>query len=403
MPRHKKSTSLREENLFDAVIAGGGMAGLSMAAHLGSQNMRVCVIEREEPSRLASPAFDGRTTAIAHGSTFILEDAGVWQKLAGKACAIKDIRVADQGSLATLDFESHAAGQKAFGYIVENSFFRTMLFERVKELPSVTLKCPAAIAQIHRDEQRAHITLESGEKISAALLIAADGRRSMCREQAGITTRNWSYNQSALVATIGHSKPHNHLALENFHPGGPFALLPMTDNRSSLVWTERPDTAEALKNLPEDEFCKLLAERGGDYLGDIRLLSPRMLYPLHFMLADQLQSPRLALIGEAAHAMHPIAGQGFNLSLRDIGALGSLMGKAHLAGEDVGEESLLEKYERKRHMDHFTFLAATDILEKLFSNNIFPLRWARRFGLGVVERIPPAKKFFSRMAMGMLE
>jgi 2-octaprenyl-6-methoxyphenol hydroxylase len=403
MPRHRKSTSLREENLFDAVIAGGGMAGLCMAAHLGSQNMRVCVIEREDAAKLASPAFDGRSTAIAHGSTFILEDAGVWQTLREQACPIEDIRVADQGSLATLDFESRATGQNAFGYIVENSFFRVTLFERVKELPSVTLKCPASIAEIERGDRLAHITLDNGEKISASLLIAADGRRSLCREQAGIRTRNWSYNQSALVATIGHSKPHDHLALENFHPGGPFALLPMTDNRSSLVWTERPDAAEALKNLPEDEFCRLLAERGGDYLGDIRLLSPRMLYPLHFMLADKLQENRLALIGEAAHAMHPIAGQGFNLSLRDIAALGSLMGEARLAGDDVGGESLLKNFERKRHLDHFTFLAATDILEKLFSNNIVPLRWARRFGLGLVERIPPAKNFFSRMAMGMLE
>ncbi|MBI3420355.1 MAG: UbiH/UbiF/VisC/COQ6 family ubiquinone biosynthesis hydroxylase [Proteobacteria bacterium] len=398
MARRKKSIT----SSFDALIAGGGMAGLCMAAHLGSRGLRVAVIEREDSARMASPQFDGRSTAIAHGSTFILQECGVWETLRAKACAIDDIRVADQCSLAALDFATRAAGNQPFGYIVENAFFRYTLFERVRELPSVTLKCPEAIAAIETGDEGVTVSLQNGERLDAPLLIAADGRHSFCRTQAGMRTRSWSYNQSALVATLGHSKPHHHLALENFHPGGPFALLPMTENRTSLVWTERPDVAETLKNLPEEEFCQLLRDRGGDYLGDIHLLSPRMLYPLSFMLADRLQSERLVLIGEAAHAMHPIAGQGFNLSLRDIGALGKLMAEAKERGEDVGAALLLGAYARKRHLDHFTFLAATDLLEKLFSNNIFPLRLARRFGLELVEKIPPAKQFFSRMAMGLL-
>jgi 2-octaprenyl-6-methoxyphenol hydroxylase len=400
MARHKKSISTpANERLFDAVIAGGGMAGLCMAAHLGSSGLHVCVVEKESADRLASPSFDGRTTAIASGSVSILEACGVWEELKPHGSPINDIHVADQQSAASLDFESKKTGEGPFGFIIENSIIRTALFARIKSLPNVTLKCPASITATETGDDQISVTLDNGEMLAAKLLIAADGRNSFCRQQAGIRNRSWSYNQSALVCTIKHSKPHNGLALEHFHPGGPFAILPMTENRSSIVWTERPETAETLKDLTEDEFCTLLKERGGDYLGTVSLASSRMLWPLTFMLADRLMAPRLALIGEAAHAMHPIAGQGFNLSLRDISVLGDLCAAQR---EDIGDEGLLKSFERKRQLDHFTFLAATDLLEKLFSNNIVPLRMLRRFGLGLVERLPPAKNFFSRMAMGLL-
>jgi 2-octaprenyl-6-methoxyphenol hydroxylase len=387
---------------FDAIIAGGGLAGLSMAACLGQSGLRALVIERESREKLSARAFDGRTTALAYGSRRILESCGVWQRLAKDAGPIDDIRVKDQHSPRILDFLSRDAGNNPFGYVVDNTLFRLALFERVQEFPSIQLATECAISAISQQNGCADVTTQDGAVYEAPLLIAADGRHSFCRKQAGIKTRNWSYNETALVVTLKHEKPHHNLAIENFYPGGPFAILPMTDNRSGVVWTEKPALAETLLALDEESFVALLAERGGAHLGKIRLASPRMLYPLRFMMADDLWKDRTVLVGEAAHGMHPIAGQGFNLSLRDAAALGELMEAAHAAGTDIGSPTLLQSYEGKRHMDHLTFMTTTDALVKLFSNNVPPIRWARQFGLGLVQHLPPAKKFFSRMAMGLL-
>ncbi len=427
--RRKKDSTASPKNpvdRFDALIAGGGLSGLCMAARLGAKGLRVCVIERQERAALTAPRFDTRTTALAYGSTLILDDCGIWDRLKDGACPIDDIRVTDQAALPRIDFAASEVGSTPFGYIVENAPFRRAVFERLDALSSVRLLCPAVISGIQTTpspprRRGAHffitepngmpafagmneeitVTLNNGQSLSAPLLIAADGRHSICREKAGIRTREWSYNQSALVATLSHSNPHHNLALENFHPGGPFALLPMTQNRSALVWCEPPEAAQALMRLPEQAFLALLKERGGAHLGDIRLEGGRALYPLAFMLAGRLTGPRLALTGEAAHGMHPIAGQGFNLSLRDIDTLGELVTAAAQTGGDTGAPELLDEYAARRHLDHFAFMASTDILEKLFSNNITPLRLARQFGLGLVERLPPARHFFSRMAMGL--
>ncbi|NDE91135.1 MAG: FAD-binding protein [Alphaproteobacteria bacterium] len=387
---------------YDVVIAGGGLAGLTMATRLGSAGLRILVVEQQAHAQMLSTAFDGRSTAIAYGSSRILDACGVWDKIKGESCPIEDIRVADQHSPITLDFESGKVGNNAFGYIVENTKFRAALFERIAEIKTITLACPAVIENITYSDTYVTLTLDDGSMPLAQLLIAADGKKSFCREHAGIKARHWSYNETALVVTIAHSAPHHNLALEYFFPGGPFAVLPMTNNRSSIVWTEKPDTAAALQTMAEAEFVSILKERGCGELGDITCISPRQLYPLRFMLADTLHAPRLALIGEAAHAMHPVAGQGFNLSVRDIGVLGDLIEQRFKAGGDVGTDDLLQRYAAGRYLDHFTFMTATDVLVKLFSNNVLPLRLARRFGLGMVAKIPAAKSFFSKMAMGLL-
>ncbi len=387
---------------FDAVIAGGGMAGLTLATRLGTSGFKVAVIERATPERLASPENDGRTTALAYGSKLILEECSVWEKIAGDASPIKDIRVADQQSSAMLDFESAALGDNPFGYVIENTLFRKALFARVEELKNVTLFCPAEIRDVMRDEEEVRVTLDNGTRITSQVLAAADGRRSSMREGAGIKLHEWSYNETALIATIQHSEPHENLAIENFYPGGPFAVLPLTHQRSAIVWTEKPDTANTLFHMEEEAFTALLTERGCAHLGEISLASPRQLYPLHFMLAENLHDTRMVLIGEAAHAMHPIAGQGFNLSMRDIAALGDVLDEARDQGGDLGSDTVLEKYESKRHLDHFTFLTATDMLVKLFSNNFPPMRLLRQLGLGLVQKLQPAKNFFGRMAMGLL-
>lgn len=391
-----------KKQIYDVMIAGGGLAGLTMAARLGSSGVRVLVVEREAQARMVSTAFDGRTTALAYGSTRILDACGIWNTIKDTTCPIEDIRVADGRSAISLDFESSKVGDNAFGYIIENTVLRRALFERLGELKNVTLACPATIHDIKYGDDGVTMTLDDGTSPKARLLIAADGKASFCRNDAGIKARHWSYNETALVVSIAHSKPHNNLALEYFYPGGPFAVLPMTKNRSSIVWTEKPETAAALQTMPETQFIELLKQRGCDELGDISLASPRQQYPLKFMLADKLHAPRLALIGEAAHAMHPVAGQGFNLSVRDIGVLGDLIEARFKVDGDVGANDVLQRYEAGRHLDHFTFMTATDVLVKLFSNNVLPLRLIRRFGLGLIEKIPPAKNFFSKMAMGLL-
>lgn len=413
-----RKTSEKQKKQHDVIIAGGGLAGLVMAARLGSAGLDVAVVERIAQANMTSTAFDGRSTAIAYGSARILDACGVWNKIKDTTCPIDDIRVADQRSALTLDFESKdvflcdasapngatgpAGGDKAFGYIVENTVFRTALFERLAELNNVTLACPVAIQAIHYEDDAITLALDDNSTLRARLLIAADGKKSFCREHAGIQARHWSYNETALVVTIKHTMPHHNLALEYFYPGGPFAVLPMSDNRSSIVWTEKPDTAAALHTMPEDEFIGLLKERGCENLGGISLATPRQQYPLRFMLADSLHAPRLALIGEAAHSMHPVAGQGFNLTVRDIGVLGDLIEMRFKTDGDIGADELLQRYDAGRQLDHFTFMTATDVLVKLFSNNVLPLRLIRRFGLALIEKIPPAKKFFSRMAMGLI-
>lgn len=399
----KKSTSSKSKHHnYDVIIAGGGLAGLTMAARLGSAGLHVYVVEREAASTMTQTTFDGRTTALAYGSTRILESCGVWEAIKDNACPIDDIRVADQRSTLTLDFESSATGDVAFGYIVENTLLRSVLFKRIAALKNITLACPVTIEDIHYHTDAVTLDLSNGTYATGRLLIAADGKHSFCRNHAGIKAQHWSYNETAVVVCIAHSKPHHNLALEYFYPGGPFAVLPLTDNRSSIVWTEKPETAQALHMMPESEFITLLKQRGCDDLGDIRLCSPRQLYPLKFMLADRLYVPHLALIGEAAHAMHPVAGQGFNLSVRDIGALGGLVEEHFKSGADIGTADMLQAYAAARQLDHFTFMAATDVLVKFFSNNVMSLRLARRFGLALIEKIPPAKNFFSRMAMGLL-
>lgn len=389
----------KQQAVFDIIIAGGGLAGLTMATRLGKTNLHIAVIEHSAIKAMATQAHDGRTTALAYGSKLILESCGVWPMLADHACPIDDIAVTDQHSFLKVDFASRAQIGEPFGYIVENHIFRSALYNRVQQLKNVTLYCPATISAITPGDTHSLITLNDGTTLKTKLLIAADGKNSFCRTAAGIKSRGWSYNQTALVVTIKHDQPHANLALEHFYPGGPFAVLPMTEHRASIVWSDRPHVIEAIAAMPDDDIIELLKERGCRHLGSIALNTRPQLYPLRFMLADKLYGRRLVLIGEAAHGMHPIAGQGFNLSVRDAETLARLI---ESCPDDIGAPSLLKTYAQKRRRDHFAFMIATDILEKTFSNGFVPLKWARRLGLGLVQRIPPLKNAFSQMAMGLL-
>jgi 2-octaprenyl-6-methoxyphenol hydroxylase len=390
---------------FDVAVVGGGIAGTTFAAILGDAGLDVALIERQAPSLLTGSAYDGRTTAITYGSRKVLEAAGLWADLAPHACPIDDIRVADNASPLFVHFDSREVGDDPLGSIVENRLIRESLFRRIAGIDTVTQIAPATVAGLDTAGSLARLTLADGRQIAADIVIGADGRESFIRGAAGIETIGWMYKQQAIVTIMGHELPHENVAVENFLPAGPFAILPMTDapdgaHRSSLVWTDHVDAVPLYMQLDKPEFEEELQRRSGDWLGRVWEIGPRFTYPLNLRHAKRYVAPRVALIADAAHVIHPIAGQGLNLGMRDIALLSELLVDRRRTGLDLGDPTMLARYERMRRADNIAFSAATDILDRLFSNDIPPIALARRIGLGAVNRTPPLRRFFMRRAMG---
>jgi 2-octaprenyl-6-methoxyphenol hydroxylase len=387
----------------EVAILGGGLAGLTLAAALGSAGVPVIVIDRDPPAAHLSETFDGRSTAIAFASARALDGAGVWRHAVEQAQPILDIRVTDNESPLFLHYDHRAVGDDPMGWIVENRILRAALFRRAAELPSVTHLTPAEVADIKRGPLDATLTLADGRAIRARLLVGADGRKSLARAEAGIRTLDATYKQHAIACTIRHTQPHHGVAVEKFLPSGPFAMLPMTEQRTSIVWTERADLAPHYMKLPEPEFTAELQARCGTWLGTVTPIGPRFSFPLSLMHAERYVDRRLALISEASHAIHPIAGQGLNMGFRDAAALAEVIVDAWRLGLDVGGREVTERYQRWRRVDNLTLVAVTDSLNRLFSNDIAPIRAARRFGLALIDKAPPLqplKRLFMRHAMG---
>lgn len=396
--------------LFDVVIVGGGLAGLTQGIALASHGMSVAIIDREDPARVLRAGFDGRVSAIALASQRMLEAIGLWRHVR-EAQPMWDIRVSDGDSLLFLHYDHRDLGDAPFGYMVENRIMRQAQQDALAELPGAQLIAPMTVAKVDRglpgSGAPAQLTLADGRQLRARLVIGADGRQSAMREQAGIRTTTWSYDQTGIVCTVAHELPHEGAAQERFLPAGPFAILPMTDDengvhRSSLVWTEPTERAGTIMGLDDADFQAEMRRRFGDGYGEAHVVGPRWSYPLTFLHAERYTDHRLALIGDAAHGIHPIAGQGLNLGLRDIAALTEALVEARRLGLDPGQADVLERYARWRRTDTLVLSAVTDGLTRLFSNDIAPLRIARDLGLGVVERLPPLKKLFMRHAMGDL-
>ena len=402
----ESGTTAAHEITTDVVVLGGGLAGLSMAAALATAGVPVVCIDRDSPDRQGEDGFDIRTTAVAYASRKVLEGAGVWKHMEPDAGPILDIRVADQFSPLFVHYDhkdlTWDGKNQPFGWILDNKDMRRALFARAAELPGLHHLAPAQAVSIERNRSGATVTLADGRVVKARLVVGADGRRSLARESAGIKLRTWAYDQTAIICTIRHSEPHNGVAVEHFLPNGPFAVLPMTENRSSIVWSEKRSLVDMYLKLPEDQFIDELTRRSGGYLGDIELLTRRDAWPLSVLLAERFIAERLALIGEAAHAIHPIAGQGLNLGLRDVAALAEVIVDAHRLGLDVGSPEVLARFQRWRRFDTVLLAAVCDGLVHLFSNNIPPLKLARDVGMAVVNRLPPLKRFFMRHAMGVV-
>ncbi len=394
----------------DVLIIGAGLAGLSLAVALSREGVRTAVVDRTPPETQRAVAFDGRASALAQGSQRIFNRLGLWPVMAGAAAPILHIEITDgcidhARSPFSLSFDHCAVGSEPMGWIVENRVMRQVLHDQLTDCDDLCLFAPQTLADLTRTDTAVVARLDSGQKITARLVIGADGRQSPVRAHAGICTTGRDYHQNGLVTTVYHDHPHGGVAHEHFLPAGPFALLPLRDDasgahRSSLVWSEKRALAPHYMAMDHDRFAHELHRRFGGKLGHFSVGDDRWSYPLSSLHAARMTDHRLALIGDAAHAMHPIAGQGLNLGLRDIAALAEVLVEAKRSGQDLGSAPVLARYARWRRFDSVVMLCAMDGLVMLFSNDIAPLRIARGVGLAAVNKIAPLRTFFIKHAMG---
>ncbi len=432
-----------QETEAELIVVGGGLVGLTLAIACAEGGIRTIVVEAESAEALTSTAYDGRSAAIAYGSQQVLRAIGAWDGIAPHAQPIIDIRVTDGGwhvkgqshayvhysHLDLLDRKPAPAlpdpdsgiimscepeeqpASSPFGFIVENRVTRIALLARARDCANLTHFAPHLVTALDVSSDAARVTLDDGRILAAQLVVAADGKQSALRRMAGIVSRQFGYDQSAIVCTVVHEKPHGGVAHEHFLPAGPFAMLPMTDetlpdgevrHRSSIVWSEDPRLVPMLLKLDDDAFGKEIERRFGLSLGQVRPLGPRFSYPLTMVLADTYVRDRFALTGDAAHGIHPIAGQGFNLGVRDVAALAEVLVDASRAGMDLGSMEVLERYARWRRFDNLMLSTFMDGLTRLFSNDFAPLRLARDIGFAIFNRTMPLKRLAMRHAMGIV-
>lgn len=395
----------RHDFTADVVIVGGGHAGCTMAALLAGNSISAICIDQDDPAKTLDHGFDGRTTAISFGSRRVIEATGAWDALVKEACPIRDIKIMDSGSPTLLEFLVEDVDADAFGWIVENRRLRQSLYRRLQELNRAQHIAPARVADFTRDKDGVTVHLQDGRTARGSLVIGADGRNSFTREWMGIGTRGWDYNQRALVCIAIHENPHNNTAIEDFRSEGPFAVLPMADDeqgrhRSSVVWTEHGHDKNSALHWDEETFNAALNERFPAFYGRVQLAGKRFSYPLGLKHAHEYTAERMALVADAAHGIHPIAGQGLNIGLRDIADLAERLIEAKKTGKDFGSADLLDAYQRARRLDNMAMAGATDTLNKLFSNDLSSVRILRKLGLRAVQRIPAARRFFMKQAMG---
>ncbi len=392
-----------KDDRLDVAIAGGGYVGLSLALALkqADPSMQVAVVD---PKPMDTLAKDPRASAIAAAASRMLDQLGVWNEILPQAQPINEMIVTDSKLRDVvrpvfLTFGGEATEGEPFAHMVPNGAMMPALYEAA-QAAGVEFHAPESVISFRETSDDVALELKSGKTLIARLLVAADGVKSRLRDLAGIRTVHWDYNQSGIVTTVKHERPHNGRAEEHFLPAGPFAILPLPGNRSSLVWTER--TADARRLVEGDDFTfeVELERRFGHHLGKIELEGPRHAYPLGLRLARDFIKPRFALAGDAAHGIHPIAGQGLNMGFKDVAALSEVLIEARRLGQDIGGYDVLEKYQRWRRFDTFQMGVVTDVLNRLFSNDIDIIRAARDFGLGLVDRMPGLKSHFIKEAAG---
>ncbi len=386
---------------FDVIIVGGGPVGLTLALALqrSASGISIALVDR----RPLSVPRDNRASAIAAGVRRVFEALGVWDEMAAASQPINAMRITDsgEGDIARplfLQFDGEVAPGEAFAHMVPNQASSGAL---LKACTGIDVVAPAEIADWSGHGPLAQLTLADGQVLSSPLIVAADGALSALRQRAGINTIGHDYGQTGLVATIAHELPHDGIAYEHFRPAGPFASLPLPGNRSSLVWTERTENAPKFLAMDQDALAGEVEAVMGSTLGKVTLEDKLMGFPLRLQIAREFVGPRLALMGDAAHVVHPIAGQGLNLGLKDVAALAEVIVDAMRLGLDHGSVDVLARYQAWRRFDTATMAMVTDSMNRLFSNDVAPLRAVRDFGLGLVERAVPVKTALIRAAAGV--
>lgn len=384
----------------DITIIGGGLAGLTAAIGLADQGFEVAVVDMAPQSDMTAAEYDGRASALAYASCQLFEALGIWDHMKPYAQPILEIRVSDGPSLLHLHFDHETLGEGPLGHMVENRHTRIALNARLKEMSGITILAPEKVAGITRENGTATVTLESEKLITSRLLVGADGRGSVVRKHADLPTSTIEYRQYGIVCSIEHEHSHCGIAHERFLPSGPFAILPLCGNRSSLVWTEKSHLTDTIMNLPDRAFEAEVRRRVGDFLGNVSVVGGRWAYPLALQYVQDYVANRVALIGDAAHGIHPISGQGLNLGLKDVAALVEVLVDARRVGLDIGSLAVLENYGHWRTTDNASVYAITDTFNRLFSNDIEPVKLVRDIGMAAVDKVVPLKNFFMRHARG---
>ena len=388
----------------DVIILGGGLVGLTLAIALDRHGLTSIVVDPGDPEKQIAPSYDGRATAISSSSWRMLETIGVAERLAGMTCPIRAIRVSDGLKPGGILFDPQAEDDP-LGIMVENRLLRSALRESALAAEGIDLRMPARPGGIVRDAAGVRVTLSNGETVAAPLAIGAEGRGSPLRESAGIALAEWRYDHMAIVATVAHECDHERVAYEIFYPDGPFAILPMSPGeadgfRSAIIWSVKSRDGAAVRDLPERALAHEIEKRMGGFLGAVTLAGPRFSYPLGFHHAARITGERLALAGDAAHGIHPIAGQGLNLGFRDAAALAQVLVEGARLGLDLCDAQLLARYERWRGLDTLMVAMATDSLTRLYGVPGGAASAVRRFGMAAVNRIGPLKDRLMAEARG---
>jgi 2-octaprenyl-6-methoxyphenol hydroxylase len=393
---------MNNKNTYHIIISGGGAAGLALAALLGNAGLTVALIEPSPPAPLAKTAPTSRTAALMEGSINILKSCGVWKKIEPFSTPVKTMRIIDdsvpQNTNIHATFPAGEIGLDRFGYNVPNAILRAALFETVKKIKTISIH-PNALETYTAEKNQIQATLENGKKISASLIVGADGRASKIRTIAGIAFTEKDYAQSAITCLFSHTKPHDHISTEFHRPSGPFALVPMRGNHSAGVWVEPSKRADEILRLKKTEFQSLLQKNTRGILGDIAIESGPEIWPLRPLKSKSLIAPRMALIAEAAHTMSPIAAQGLNLSLRDVAALAETVIDSARAGIDIGAAAVLETYAARRKADIGMRTFGVDKMNGIVSADWELIKKIRRGGLSAIGSVSPVKKFAMRQAL----
>jgi 2-octaprenylphenol hydroxylase len=393
----------RAKNDFDLLIVGGGMVGASLACALGDSPLRIGVVENH-PAQTEWPeaSYDIRVSAITRATEQVFRTIGAWEGMVARRITPYDaMQVWDATGSGSIGFDCADLGEPDLGHIIENRVILAALLERLTRFDNIELLCPAQVSELKRDESVATLTLADGRLLTAALIVGADGANSWVREQAAITTTGWPYEQTAVVATIKTGKHHRGVAYQRFMPEGPLAFLPMPEGLSSIVWSTTPERAAELIAMEEVPFLTALQSTFGDKLGPMEATGPRGAFPLLLRHANRYCDERLVLVGNAAHAIHPLAGQGLNLGISDIAVLAEVLLGAHSDKQDIGGLAVLRRYERWRKADNVAVMAAMDGFKRLFSNDIAPLKLLRNLGLTLADNAGPVKTVMMRRALGL--